>query len=110
MKASLTVGFMAMVWACALAANPETPSLVRLAEAGVETTDPQQHLRLNFISKRPYKSQADKLQDEDANWQGATLVVEENEAEAAAPAASSGKVKSNINQFSKRPYLKRNVD
>lgn len=108
MKATLTIGLLLMGWACALPASPATQPPVRLAEAGVEAADPQQHLRLNFISKRPYKSQAYKSQSEDDKWEGATLVVEEDEA--AAPVAPPGKVKSNINQFSKRPYLKRNVD
>lgn len=72
----------------------------QVAENDVDNVDTHKRLRLNSISKRPYQHRVDKQE----KWEGATL---KNES-----VSEDGEVqtKSNINQFSRRPYMKRNID
>lgn len=64
--------------------------------------DNSNHIRRNFLGKRQYRSpaktEAKNAYKEDDAWQGATDRSE---------GASIGKQKSNINMFSRRPYMKR---
>jgi hypothetical protein len=72
----------------------------QVAANDVDEVDTHKRLRLNFISKRPYQHKVDKQE----KWEGATLKKESIDED------GEVKSKSNINQFSRRPYMKRNVD
>lgn len=69
-----------------------------------QVADNSNHIRRNFLGKRQYRSpaktEAQNAYKEDDAWQGAT-----DRGEAAA--IGKGKLKSNINMFSRRPYMKR---
>lgn len=102
----LMIALIAGLWTMGAAAQDVGASRsgsLMLAEASVEGADNVESNRNSFTSRRGHKNPAYKNQPTDGKWEGATLVVDGEEAD-------NGKVKSNINQISKRPYLKRNVD
>jgi hypothetical protein len=106
MKNVILVTLLASVWSVSATANEtgnnvwHTNGAYQVAENDVNEVDTHKRLRLNSISKRPYQHKVDKQE----KWEGATLknesINEDGEAN----------TKSNINQFSRRPYMKRNID
>lgn len=106
MKKILLATLIASVWSVGATANESgndfwlSNGAHQVVANDVDGADTNQRLRLNFISKRPYQHRIDKQE----KWEGATL---KNES-----IGEDGEVqtKSNINQFSRRPYMKRNID
>lgn len=104
-----TITTLAALWTLNVSAQPSTTQAaewsgsknVALAEAG----EGQQSLRNAFTSRRGHLNQAYRTQADSQKWEGATLVVDSEQAE-----AGNGTLKSNINHFSKRPYMKKAVD
>lgn len=106
MKKLLLAMLLTSVWSVGATANEmgndvwNSKGAYQIAANDLDAADTNQRLRLNFISKRPYQHRVDKQE----KWEGATL---KNES-----IGEDGEVqtKSNINQFSRRPYMKRNLD
>jgi hypothetical protein len=106
MKKLLLVTLLASVWSVSATANEVgndywlSKGAYQVAANDADEVDTHKRLRLNFISKRPYQHKVDKQE----KWEGATLKNESIDED------GEVKSKSNINQFSRRPYMKRNVD
>ena len=110
MKKLLLVTLLASVWSVSATAN-ETGNDVWLSKGvyqvvanDVDGVDTNQRFKSNFTSRRAYQHRIDKQE----KWEGATLknesIGEDGEVQ------SDARKKSNINQFSRRPYMQRNVD
>lgn len=100
-----TISTLAALWTLNVSAQPSSSqggsSNIVVAEAG----EGQQSLRNAFTSRRGHLNQAYRTQPDSQKWEGATLVVDSEQAE-----AGNGTLKSNIKHFSKRPYIKKVVD